>query len=372
MFVVGSTLSMTIWYRLIVRDRWGCCGAYVVATVLTLHAHYLAALMILAQVAWWLSVWIKRPADQRSRKPVIALLLVGVLCAPVLLRWACWASPVSRTFQWIEQPTLHGAWTVLQRLTFGWPWVILLLLPATILWLTAALRSRAPVVPATLRRDHEGTARTCGDGRWFTGREDPCGLLLLWLMCAWSGLLVISWLGQPAMITRYALPAAVPAMLLPLVVCHRLDPRVPPLVALLFLLGTAPQWAAHGLDVDQGFRELSRYVRQHVDPETEAVVLTLDDATSADWKDVERLALAYYPLADRPIYELPVTRARPPSEPSILQDPRTLYLIVFRAEPFQLIEQAGREVTPIKYDGTSYSRLLFAPYRLIRVAPLTP
>jgi hypothetical protein len=35
-----------------------------------------------------------------------------------------------------------------------------------------------------------------------------------------------------------------------------------------------------------------------------------------------------------------------------------------------LIEAAGREVRSIERDGTSYSRRLFEPYRIIEIEPL--
>jgi hypothetical protein len=197
-------------------------------------------------------------------------------------------------------------------------------------------------------------------------------LLLLWLLCGWLGLMVISWIVQPMMITRYALPVAVPALLLPLIIGQRINRQLPLAVAVLFLFGTAPSWLKHGLEVDPGFRELTEYVEQYIDPEGEAIVLTLDDVTYPDWKDMERLPLAYYPIGDRPVYELRVKRTGDPPTNSILQDPRALYLIVFRAEPLDMIEAAGREVTPIWHEGRSYSRLLFTPYRLLRVAPLAP
>jgi hypothetical protein len=360
MLVLGSTLSVTIWYRLVMRDRWWCFCAYIVVTVLAFHAHYLAGLTILAQFAWWSCLRLKHRANCRALKPVLALLIVGVLCTPMIIRFVCSRASVSQAINWIEPPSFHSALAILRQISFGGPWIVLLLAPSIILWLVVAARGR----------DVFSHFRVSGN--ILGARKDPCGLLLLWLLCAWSGLWAVSWLGQPAMVTRYALPAAVPALLLPLVVGHRIDRRVPLLVTLVLLLWTAPQWIGHGLEVDQGFRELTQYVQKHVDPESEAAVLTFDDALSEDWKDVERLALAYYPLEDRPIYELAVSRVNARSEPSILQDPRALYLIVFRADPFRMIEAAGRTVAPIQHQGTSYSRLLFAPYRLIRVAPLAP
>ena len=357
MLVMGSALSITLWYRLVLHDRWVCFCAYIFATVLTFHAHYLAVLAILAQAVWWLGVSIGRRADRRSFKPLIALLIVGLLCAPVIIRSAYFRSTVSQAIQWIEPPTWGSILAVLGDVTLGWPWLLLVLAPSVSIWVLGV-------------RGRIASARLSRVGILFAGREDPCGLLLLWLLCGWLGLAVISWAVQPVMVTRYALPVAVPALLLPLVIGHRIHRYVPLAVTVLFILGTAPTWLKHGREVDPGFRELTAYVEQYLDPPREAIVLTIDEVNYPNWDDMERLALAYYPLEDRPVYELRVTRAGGLPADSILRDPRALYLIVFRAEPFDLIEAAGREVTPIWHEGRSYSRLLFTPYRLMRVAPL--
>jgi hypothetical protein len=55
---------------------------------------------------------------------------------------------------------------------------------------------------------------------------------------------------------------------------------------------------------------------------------------------------------------------------AILQDPRGLYMVVLWADPFPILKAAGRQPVSIIHDGRPYSRLLFTPYRLIRVAPL--
>lgn len=60
-----------------------------------------------------------------------------------------------------------------------------------------------------------------------------------------------------------------------------------------------------------------------------------------------------------------------PEEDSILYDPRTLHLIVFRADPLPLIKAAGRTVRDIPHEGVSYSQRLFEPYRIIEVSPMT-
>jgi len=176
---------------------------------------------------------------------------------------------------------------------------------------------------------------------------------------------------QPVMVTRYALPAAVPALLFPLIIAHRIDRRAPIIIAALFIVGTAPDWVSYGRGADPGFRELRNYLAQDVDPEAEAVVLTIDNVTYPNWADMERLAFEYYPLGDRPVYELPVNADGVPEEDSIIYDPRTLHLIVFRADPLPLIKAAGRTVRDIPHEGVSYSQRLFTPYRIIELAPTT-
>jgi hypothetical protein len=80
--------------------------------------------------------------------------------------------------------------------------------------------------------------------------------------------------------------------------------------------------------------------------------------------------LRYYQLNDRPVYELQPEADGSVSAGSIFEDPRALYLIVFRMDSFPMILQAGRKPAAILHEGTSYSQLLFSPYRLVKVAPL--
>lgn len=357
MLVLGCTLSITLWYQLVVHGRRRYFYLYIITTVITFHAHYLTSLTILAQAGWWFLVWLRRPRDERSLRPVAALVATGILCAPIIIRSIHFRSSVTQAIQWIDSPTWYNTFVTLQKLTFGWPWVLGLLAPSIVLCLLASRVRR--LSPRFARQ-----RKVCA------GPDDPCSLLLLWLICAWFGLLVISWMVQPVVVTRYALPAAVPALLFPLIIAHRIARQAPVIIAALFVVGTAPDWVSYGRVADPGFRELRNYLAQDVDPEAEAVVLTIDNVTYPNWADMERLAFEYYPLGDRPVYELPVSADGVPKEDSILYDPRTLHLIVFRADPLPLIKVAGRTVRDIWHEGVSYSQRLFEPYRVIEVAPM--
>ena len=127
-----------------------------------------------------------------------------------------------------------------------------------------------------------------------------------------------------------------------------------------------PQWRT-----DPGLRELAAYLQENVDPETEAAVLTLDAGVYPDWEDSERLIFDYYPINGVPVEELRLAADNVTAKNDILKDPRGLYLIVLWADPFPILEAAGRQPVPFQINGQSYSRLLFTPYRLVRVAPLS-
>ena len=47
-----------------------------------------------------------------------------------------------------------------------------------------------------------------------------------------------------------------------------------------------------------------------------------------------------------------------------------IYIATFRADPTALVNRAGRRRALIEIDGERFSQLLFAPYRLMRVAPI--
>ena len=181
---------------------------------------------------------------------------------------------------------------------------------------------------------------------------------------------MISWLGQPALVERYALPAAAPALLIPLLVARYWHKYAPPIVALLIIVAAAPEWVLQATEYESGFRELSAYLRENVDPVDELTVLAADGTVDPRWTETERLAFAYYPPDDRTIHVVRFDPATPPEPGSVLFDPRPLNLVVFRGDPRATLTAAGREIQPIQFEGDEYTRLPFAAYRLIRVAGL--
>jgi hypothetical protein len=354
MLVVACTLSSVLWYRLVVDVRRVFLYGYIITATLALYAHYLAALTILAHALWWVVVLSGRPQGQRPLRPLAGLLVTGLLCVPLAVRYLYYKSSLFQGLDWIDPPTWQRSQDVLEELTFGWHWVYLVFATLVALWIAGAFGLK-------LRR-----LRRPG-GSLFAGREDICGLLLVWWLCAWFGLLVISWLTHPAMVARYALPGAVPMLLLPLVVAHRLDRRVPLVVMAVFIASAAPVWM--GRTFEPGCREMVAYLNTHVDPEGGAVVLAIDSGRLG-WEEMERMPFRYYPLDDLSLLELPLRPNGRPVDDRVLTDPRTLYLVVFRSEPSEILAGTGRRIVPIVEKGLSYSQLLFAPYRLVVVAPL--
>ena len=172
------------------------------------------------------------------------------------------------------------------------------------------------------------------------------------------------------MVPRYALPAGAAALLLPLVIAYRLHRRAPLVVMVVFVLGAVPDWTNR--EFDPGLREMAKYLEQQVDQRTEAVVLTMDTTIYPGWEDSERLGFQYYRMRNVPLEELYLRADGVTATNAILQDPRGLYLVVLWADPFPILEAAGRRAVPIVHAGRSYSRLHFPPYRLVRVAPIPP
>jgi len=358
MMALGCTLSVTLWHKLVANPRPRYFWGYVVVTALSFHAHYLTLLAIVAAAFWWVLVWLRRPQSERSVRPLAALVITGILCGPIVVHYLYSRSSVFQGLAWIQPPTWESALEVLGKLTFGRVWVFALLGPAIALWLIASRgwtteRFRRP------------------GGKLFTGADDLCGLLLVWFGCAWFGLLVISWIAHPAMVARYALPASIPALLIPLLVAYRLDRRAPLIIIVVFAIRAAPELVTHATEYDPGFRELAALLNRHVDPETEGVILTIDNRTYPNWEDMERLVFDYYPLDDIPVQALHLGPDGVTPKNSVLEeDPRALYMVVLWADPFAILEAAGRQARPIYLDGVAYSQLLFTPYRLVSVAPL--
>lgn len=360
MMVLGCTLSIAMWHRLITTSRLRYLCGFVIVTTLSFHAHYLTLMTVLAEVAWWLIVRKRNLPDNRKPLAPIALVVTGLLCTPIVLHYLANRSSVFQGLGWIAQPTWHTALDVLQELTIGPFWVLGMIFPAIAVWFANRHGRFLPKTPPT-------------NGEPILIDQDLCILLICWLGSAWFGLQVISWFAHPAMVVRYAIPAAIPALLIPLLVMHRLDRRAPLIAATIFVLTSAPGWIEQASEYDPGVRELVAFVQENIDPDREGVVLTIDNRTYPGWEDMERLALEYYPFDGIEVQELhlgpdgvtPITRL-------LEEDPRALYLIALWADPFAILETAGRTSEQIQIDGQSFSRLLFTPYRLVRVAPVTP
>jgi len=406
MLVAGATLSTHLWHRLVREASWLMAVLYVAAAAATVHAHYLMALVILAHAVWWaaslaagLSVHPYQPAvagrqtfsfrqegteggcSQDNWKPVTALVGVGVLCTPILIHYLRFRTSTFQGLGWIPAASLGTALRVLGEISFGPVWIVVLAI-SIVGWVAAA------VVSAKRRR------AACANSRaLFGGPQDICGLLLAWLFCSWFGLLIISWFAHPAMVNRYAIAASVPALMFPLVLAHRIDARLAVALALTFSAWGAHRWAEDRLEVEPGFRELSQYLSETVDPQRDAVVLTIDLRTHPEWADFEGLSFDYYPIRvkrepaavtgrgtqpdENPIEVEPrELRLGPdgvtPLDPEVLRDPRRLYMVVLWADPFEILKRAGREPEPFWFDDQSYSQLLFSPYRLVKVAPQRP
>jgi len=441
LLVLLSVLSTACWLRLVTRPHRRTVWPYVVAASASVHAHYLAILVIAAQAVWWLGRLYGRRGDQYRWRPGWAMVATLVLCAPVLLRPLVYHDSISQALVWLEPGGMGQRFRTLGQVTYGIPWVVAGLVPAIIILIfqstPSTLRkrwqrgSRSPDTggqamkqsaqgstgaappdgvtdePAGARTPRPEASKNVGRGRTSSpllhgrgseggcGSVEPgpastnsadeprgfrrrledlasgCGLLLLWLLYSWLGLLALSLFAGPVDVVRYALPAAVPALLLPLVVARAVH-RVLPLVIAGLVVGlTSPRWIEYGAEVEPGFRELTKYVRENLDPAQDAVVLVRDTASFPDWPEMERLALAYYPIEGWEVTELDARPEAALATGGILHDPRALYLIVFRAEVEPLVYAAGRRFTRVHVDGESFSSLLFAPYRLLRVAPLS-
>jgi hypothetical protein len=406
MLVLGCTVSIGLWHRLVAGGRRCYLVVYIVSTALTFHAHYLTVLTLAAQACWWIVVRVGAPGERRLWRPLWALIMTGVLCVPMALHYLRYQSSIFQGLDWIPPATADRAYGILARLTFGDLWVLVLLVPALALWVLAMCGVRLPRPDESAERPsaevptaHGGAGSSRSPWPFVSSvaalpiRGDLCVLLGIWLVFAWGGLLAISWLAQPALVPRYALPAALPALLIPLVVAHRVDQRAPLAIMAVGMAVGISQWQARAGEPHFGQRELSMFLNENVDPDTSAVVLAIDGTAPTEWADTERLGFCYYPLEDLPLYELPIQVPSgaesaaavasppggrrgllpPPRGPAAtLSDPRTLYVVVFRADPLPAIKAAGRRLLPFRVGDESYSQLLFPPHRLMRVASLLP
>ncbi len=395
--VLGATVATLLWWRLVREPTKLFAAMYAAVVVLTFHSHYLSLLVFLAHAFWWLST-LRRSGKRASFLAPASLLTAGVLCAPAVVNYLRLRTSMFQGLYWIEPPTWGTAVSVLGELGFGWIWTIGLACAVGV-WLLSLSRARRSAsfdkpTPAPsfgtrgrhlddLERSKPGndaysrganednvdeSPTRAKSGGLCTGRGDVVGLLLLWLLCSWLGLMVLSWVAHPAMLNRYALPAAIPVLLIPVIVGGRIHRSIPLALALVFAAVGLYRWQDERLVFDPGFRELSAYLAETVDPERDLIVLTIDRQTHPDWIDAERLPLLYYPILGAETGELHLHPDEETVMSDVLRDPRQLYLIAFRADPFPILQAAGRTPFPFEIEGQRFSRLLFTPYRLIRVA----
>ncbi len=351
--VLGATVATLFWWRLVVQPTMLLALAYVIAVVLTFHSHYLSLLVFASHALWWLMV---SRRDGKWRSPIApwSLIFAGVLCMPIVVNYLRLRTSTFQGLAWIKPPTWGVAVTVLNDLGFGLVWTVGLA-AAVVAWSISIYWTSAKAASGPL-------------ARLSTGRQDVVGLLVIWLGCSWFGLLVLSWIAHPAMVDRYAIPAAIPTMLIPLVVAGRINKWIPIGMMLGFSAVGLYRWQNERLVFDPGFRELSAYLAQTIDPERDLVVLTIDRQTHPDWIDAERLPFDYYPIEGAEIGELHIDPDGQTVLNDVLEDPRQIFLIVLWADPFPILEAAGRQTLPFEIDGERFSRLLFTPYRLIRIA----
>ncbi len=461
MLVLGSMLSTVIWYRLIVRQQgsratrqqgkeainesldknpawsgvrkregliWG--SAYVVVTALAFHANYLMALTVAGQVIWGSVVVASRQSISKLRfqirdlaVPAGVLLATAALCVPIVWHFLRHRTSVFQGLDWIARPTFGGAMKVLGEVSFGPVWVWALLVPAVIAWGGVAKtpkrqNAETPKPGGGLQASEPTMRLVTSPHRHVAILPHSSGvfsLLLIWLGAAWGGLLVISWMAHPAMVLRYALPAAAPAILLPLIVLRRFDRRLPLLVAGLFVAGTAPAWTGRIDQVQAGFREMVAFLDEYADPQREAIVAVVERTSSPGWEEMDLLGFEYYrsskfeirsskkgseatrqpggrdneatrqpgngqieilphyditTLPPPPTEVLYLRNGQPDGDQPILRDSRALWLVTFLADPTEALRAAGRRVEQIEIEGKLFDQLYFEPYRLIRVAAM--
>ncbi len=360
LWLLLSTVSMACWYALTIRRHvhglkaplW---IAYVVATALAFHAHYLTGLILLAQ-AFWLLPSLGRPhARAGMRLRLTALAATVVLCAPIAIHFLHARTQVLQGLGWVPPITPGSVWREFARSSSGATWLALVGLPAIVLWLMART--------GVARRLLDKTGKTIA-----SGSADPVGLLMIWLAIFWGGLLAISMAGAPLLVSRYLLPSAVPATLIPLLVAARIDRRLPLILAVVFCIQTAPQWIMQSAQYEPGFRELVAFLDEHIDAEKERVVLAVDQKSYPNQEALERVAFDYYPTQGVPIDYVALDGNGLPADPDAFSDPRATYLILFGSDPGAILMAIDRTAESIHYEGEAYPQLRFDPRRVVRVS----
>lgn len=354
LLVLGAILTTSMWLQVHRSPRVWKVGLYVLAAVAAFHSHYLIVLTLAGQWGWSIVRGLRSDRRTMMRYSLPSMVAIVGLCAPMAVHFIHHRASNLEAVNWIPPPTWLGALDALGAITFGRWWVGLLLLPACGVWFWAARR-----------RASDATA-TCRSERIAPRSDDLLPLLLWWLAAAWGGLLIISWIAHPAMVGRYAIAAALPAMLIPLVVAERIHARLLLLVAVVFFALGLQQSLTRATTPDFGFREMSAYLASTA-TDSDLIVLAIDNRTHPDWDDAERLCFQYYRVPGHEIAELHIAPDGRSVENDVLFDPRAVYLVVLWSDPFPIIAALGRESEPFVVDGVQYSQLLFSPYRLVKI-----
>ena len=374
LLLLGTTLSTAFWYLFVAKPSVARGVAYLCTATLTFHSHYLTMLMFAAHGAWLLFVVafrgfnqpriaekdvpvvdrnaVNRAGEGRFRAGLLLLGLTGVCCVPMTIHYLFNRESNFQGLDWIDPPTVAATWHTLVELGVGSQWMLFAVIPSVILAAVSGVPGLS--VPAKLRPER-------ASGIW---------LLAWWFAFAWGGLLMLSLLGRPALVVRYALPASIPIILFPLFMSDRIHRHLPLTVAIVMALATAEVWVFRATEYKPGIREMAAFLRSDARRESEVVVLTIDNTTYPNWEDMERAIFQYYRLGSVPYAELHLADDGVTAKNDILEDPRGMLLVIGWADPFAILHKAGRTAVSIVVDGESYQQLSFDPYRLVRVAPI--
>ncbi len=351
MLVLGCTLSTILWLRLVKSPRSITMVGYVIVTAISFYAHLLMALTVLAQLIWWLMWRLKNRHQPKSLRPLTSMALVALCCMPLAFRYLYYRSTAGTLIDWIEPPSWEKLVGLLSNVTLGPYWIGLVFAPAFIWW-----------VYSKLHRDRVAAVET-------SPLNQSISFVLIWLAATWVGLVLISLTLMPLAVNRYALPAAIPALLFPLLIARKIKPVIVPVITVAFCLYAAFKLPDQ-LTAAPGFRELTQFVKQKIDPHENLIANVVGRSTNPYWQEMRSLALQYYPIDDRLIHEIVLDKNDDPSYDPILNNPNALYLIVFRSDPFAIAKAVGRHSEPIQVNDHSYLQLNFSPYRLVRIAPI--
>lgn len=361
LLVLFVTLAMSAALRVSRERSLHAAWEWAAWATLALYSHTFAAFSLLACVVFWVWSW-RRSVDRALVRPaVLAVLVTVVLATPLALRSWHFRAEIAEGLGWIDPPTARSALHALVAIAPGGSaraedfQAGLIGLGLTLLAGAVGIAARR----ATPRTDRGTPVNT-----------DSIVLLSLWLACALGLPFLLSFAGRPLLVPRFVLPAAIPLLLLPMIVLARASPRAVAGLAVVLLVLQA-LGARRVMDAPPaGLRELVWFLNESVRKEPGAAVLCIH-ATREVFAENERLGLRYYRPASGPVAELRLN-GTDGANADVLRDPRRLFLIVFEDDPLILLKAAGRQVEPfvdLPELPKPVDALLFEPYRLMQVAP---